>query len=148
LFKYILILYLILYWYFIDALLYNPKDFMTTATKTKNATNKLIQASTAKLPNAKKVKPVPEKTTAVATVKTSTVVPVKIKAPKKIKLVRDSFTIPTSERVVLNTLKQRALELQTPVKKSDLIRAGIQVLATMDNTAFIASLKSLPSRKI
>ena len=120
---------------------------MTTAVKTKNTTRKLIQASTEKLPNAKKVKPVPEKITAVA-ITTSMAVPVKTKAPKKIKLVRDSFTIPTSERIVLNTLKQRALELQIPVKKSDLIRAGIQVLATMDNTAFIASLKSLPSRKI
>ncbi|MEN9912030.1 MAG: hypothetical protein RI956_474 [Pseudomonadota bacterium] len=121
---------------------------MTTAIKTKNTTSKLIQTSTAKLPSAKKVKPAPEKIITVPAVETSTVVKVKTKAPKKIKLVRYSFTIPTSERLVLNGLKQRALELQTPMKKSDLIRAGIQILATMDNTSFIAILKSLPSRKI
>jgi hypothetical protein len=121
---------------------------MTTATKTKNTTNKLTQAFTAKLPNAKKVKPVLKKVVTTPTIEVNTVVIKKNKAPKKIKLIRDSFTIPTSERLVLNGLKQRALELKIPVKKSDLIRAGIQVLATMDNTCFTASLKSLPSRKI
>lgn len=121
---------------------------MTTAIKTKNTNSKLTQASTAKLPNAKKAKIVSKKIVVLPIVETNSVIAVKKKSPKKIKLVRDSFTIPTSERLVLNDLKQRALALQMPVKKSDLIRAGIQVLATMDTTSFIAILKSLPSRKI
>src|SRR5689334_63832 len=52
--------------------------------------------------------------------------PVEVKV--KHKLVRDSFTIPKAEYVVLEGLKQRAAELKRPTKKSELIRAGIAVL--------------------
>jgi hypothetical protein len=47
---------------------------------------------------------------------------------KKPKLVRDSFTIPKDEYQVIDTLKQRSAKLGQPMKKSELLRAGIKVL--------------------
>src|SRR3989344_5777764 len=45
---------------------------------------------------------------------------------KKPKLVRDSFTIPKDEYAVIETLKQRSAALAQPVKKSELLRAGLK----------------------
>lgn len=66
---------------------------------------------------------------------------------KKTKLVRDSFTIPKGEYAILDELKQRATHLNSAVKKSELIRAGIKSLATMTDTAFLAALKAVPTIK-
>ena len=62
---------------------------------------------------------------------------------KKPKLVRDSFTIPKDEYAVLDTLKDRATALAHPVKKSELLRAGLHALAAMDDTALLAALGRL-----
>ena len=70
--------------------------------------------------------------------------PVKVKKPK---LVRDSFTIPKEEYTVLANLKQRAGQLGSPAKKSELLRAGIKALAAMQDVAFMAALKVVPSIK-
>jgi hypothetical protein len=70
--------------------------------------------------------------------------PVKAKKPK---LVRDSFTIPKAEYTVLDDLKQRATQLNSSVKKSELIRAGVKALAAMSDTAFLAALKAVPTIK-
>jgi hypothetical protein len=67
--------------------------------------------------------------------------------PKKPKLVRDSFTIPKVEYVVLEQLKQRAAQAGTPAKKSEVLRAGLKVLAAMDNAAFAAALGAVPALK-
>ena len=66
---------------------------------------------------------------------------------KKTKLVRDSFTIPKAEYVVLENLKQRAAQLARPVKKSELLRAGIKMLASLTDTAYLAALEQLPAIK-
>ena len=65
------------------------------------------------------------------------------KAPK-IKLVRDSFTIPSDEYALLGELKQRSLAHAHPVKKSELLRAGIKLLATLSDTALLRALKNVP----
>lgn len=70
--------------------------------------------------------------------------PAKVKKPK---LVRDSFTIPKAEYTVLDDLKQRAAMLAHPVKKSELIRAGIKALAAMSNGALLAALGAVPTIK-
>jgi len=67
--------------------------------------------------------------------------------PKKPKLVRDSFTIPKTEYTVLDDLKQRAIQLAHPVKKSELLRAGIKALTAMSDTALLATLKAVPAIK-
>lgn len=71
----------------------------------------------------------------------------KLTKPKKPKLVRDSFTIPKAEYTVLEELKQRTTRLNSAVKKSELIRAGIKALAAMSDTAFLAALKAVPTIK-
>ena len=70
--------------------------------------------------------------------------PVKVKKPK---LVRDSFTIPKPEYLVLDALKARALVLGQAVKKSELLRAGIKALAAMNDTQFVSSIKAVPALK-
>lgn len=70
--------------------------------------------------------------------------PAKVKKPK---LVRDSFTIPKPEYTVLDDLKQRAAKLARPVKKSELIRAGIKALAAMPDAAYLAALGAVPAIK-
>ena len=65
----------------------------------------------------------------------------------KHKLVRDSFTIPKTEYVVLETLKVRAADLKRPTKKSELIRAGIAVLKKMGDKEFLAAVSGVPSLK-
>jgi hypothetical protein len=70
--------------------------------------------------------------------------PAKVKKPK---LVRDSFTIPKAEYTVLDDLKQRAAKQARPVKKSELIRAGIKALAAMPDAAFLSALAAVPAIK-
>jgi len=66
---------------------------------------------------------------------------------KKPKLVRDSFTIPKDEYAVIETLKQRAATLAQPVKKSELLRAGLKVLAGLSDAALRSALQAVPSIK-
>jgi hypothetical protein len=73
--------------------------------------------------------------------------PVKAEKPKKPKLVRDSFTIPKIEYVVLEALKLRAAKLTRAVKKSELLRAGIKALAAQSDAAFLSSLEKVPAIK-
>ncbi|QTN28526.1 hypothetical protein HZ993_01310 [Rhodoferax sp. AJA081-3] len=69
---------------------------------------------------------------------------VKLKKPK---MVRDSFTFPKAEYAVLDGLKMRAAKLGNPAKKTELLRAGIKALAAMQDAAFVAALKAVPSLK-
>lgn len=66
---------------------------------------------------------------------------------KKPKLVRDSFTIPKAEYAVLEELKARAARLGRPAKKSEVLRAGVQALAAMADTAFMATVGKLAPAK-
>ena len=73
--------------------------------------------------------------------------PAKPVKPKKPKLVRDSFTIPKAEYVVLDELKLRSVKLARPVKKSELLRAGIKALAGMTDAGLLAALQAVPAIK-
>lgn len=66
---------------------------------------------------------------------------------KKIKLVRDSFTIPKPEYLILDNLKLRAADLKHPVKKSELLRAGIKALAAMTDAQLLLALRAVPMLK-
>ena len=93
---------------------------------------------------AKKAAP---KVAAKAPQKAAPQVAAKEEKPKKPKLVRDSFTIPKAEYLVLDTLKERALKLSREVKKSELLRAGIKALAALSDTALLAALSAVPTIK-
>lgn len=66
---------------------------------------------------------------------------------KKPKLVRDSFTIPKDEYAVIETLKQRCATLAQPVKKSELLRAGLKLLGAMSDASLRAAIQAVPSIK-
>lgn len=81
-----------------------------------------------------KAKPVGAKTEAAKPAK---------EARHKHKLVRDSFTMPREDFDLIHALKERAIGFKRPTKKSELLRAGLQVLATLDDTALRLRLESL-----
>ena len=60
---------------------------------------------------------------------------------------RDSFTMPKDEYEVIDALKRRALGLEKQVRKSELLRAGIQALAAMNDRAFLKALSEVPTLK-
>ena len=66
---------------------------------------------------------------------------------RKPKMVRDSFTIPKAEYAVLDELKERAVRLGRPVKKSEVLRAGLKALAAMPDAAFLAGIAAVPALK-
>ena len=66
---------------------------------------------------------------------------------KKLKVVRDSFTIPKAEYAALAELKLRAAKLGRPTKKSEVLRAGVQALAAMGDAAFLAAVGAVPAIK-
>ena len=66
---------------------------------------------------------------------------------KKIKLVRDSFTIPKDEYVTLSDLKLRSARLDREAKKSEVLRAGIEALSKMSEAMFSAALDAISSLK-
>ena len=66
---------------------------------------------------------------------------------KKPKLVRDSFTIPKDEYELLNSLKARSIDLKRPAKKTEVLRAGIKVLASLKDADFLKAINSVPALK-
>ena len=81
------------------------------------------------------------------TVVKTAVKPVKVEKAKKPKMIRDSFTIPKTEYVVIDALKERAGKLSRAAKKSELLRAGVKALAAMSDAAFLAALTAVPTIK-
>ena len=79
-----------------------------------------------------------------ALAKPKTKKPAKVEKPK---LVRERVTIPKAEYTVLDELKPRADKLAHPVKKSELLRAGVKALAAMPDGAFLSALNAVPTIK-
>ncbi|MEI7841463.1 MAG: hypothetical protein WCI39_00400 [Gallionellaceae bacterium] len=71
----------------------------------------------------------------------------KEKKEKKLKVVRDSFTMPQVDYDLITELKQRALKVDLHVKKSELLRVGLQVLAKQTAAQFKQSVASLEKIK-
>jgi len=72
-----------------------------------------------------------------------------VKAPKapKLKMERDSFTMPKTEYAQFAVLKDRLVKLGQPAKKSELLRAGIMQLAAMTDAALKAAMAKVPTIK-
>ena len=97
------------------------------------------------------VKAVP-KTALKAAAAATKIAPVETKSDKRLKakkpkLVRERFTLPKLEYLMLDALKIRTVKLGGSVKKSALIRAGIKALAAMSDTSFLTALKAVPAIK-
>lgn len=65
------------------------------------------------------------------------------RSTRKVKLVRDSFTMPNFDFELIGALKERAVAFKRPTKKSELLRAGLQTLAALDDAALKAALARL-----
>lgn len=66
---------------------------------------------------------------------------------KKIRLVRDSFTMPEAEHAQIAALKKRCLALGVAARKSELLRAAVAHLATLDDQAVVVALERLEAVK-
>lgn len=97
-----------------------PKRAVPTVTKKAVATPAKPKAVNAVAPNKATLKP-KDKATKVAPAR-----------PQKIKMVRDSFTFPETEHKRLVEMKKRLIALGTEVKKGELVRAGLEMLASLD----------------
>lgn len=100
-------------------------------------------------------KPVTSKPSAsAAATKVAPKKPVKAKVEKtekektpKLKMERDSFTMPKVEYAQFYVLKERLAKLGQPVKKSELLRAGIMQLTAMTDAALKAVMCKVPTIK-
>ena len=66
---------------------------------------------------------------------------------KRIKLVRDSFTMPREDFERIARLRIRAIDFKRPAKKSELLRAGLQALERLDDASLHAALNALQAIK-
>lgn len=64
--------------------------------------------------------------------------------PEKVKMERDSFTMPKDEYAAIGLLKSRMNALGHPVKKSELLRAGIKLLAAMSDNTLKLTMEKIP----
>ena len=126
----------------------------TPAKKAPAAKTVAVKAASSAAPSKKPVaaktavsKPAVSKPVAVKKV-AATKTPV-VKAPKvpKLKMERDSFTMPKTEYAQFAVLKDRLVKLGQPAKKSELLRAGIMQLAAMTDAALKAAMAKVPTIK-
>ncbi|MGD9831642.1 MAG: hypothetical protein AB7U92_02705 [Piscinibacter sp.] len=118
------------------------------ATKTRPAAKKTAAAPSARPAKAKKVVAPAAKSAVKPAAKPATPAPTAPKEVKtKAKLVRDSFTMPQADFALIGALKERAIGFKRPAKKSELLRAGLQALAGLNDTALKAALDALAPLK-
>lgn len=60
------------------------------------------------------------------------------------KSVRDSFNMPAEDYALIAELKKRALAAAAEVKKSELLRAGLRMLASVGADEFKAAIAAVP----
>lgn len=109
----------------------------------KAAPTKPVLAKTAAKPA-----PVTQKPQAAKTGKAKAAEPktAKTKA-KKVKMVRDSFTFPATEHAQLLALKKRVMAMGTEVKKGELVRLGITLVAALADKSLLAALGRIDKLK-
>jgi hypothetical protein len=69
------------------------------------------------------------------------------KADGKVKVVRDSFTMPQADYELIAVLKQKALKVGLHVKKSELLRASLQAFAKLTAAQLKRALSGLEKIK-
>lgn len=63
---------------------------------------------------------------------------------QKVKMERDSFTMPKDEYAQLTILKARLTAMGQPAKKSELLRAGIKLLVAMSDNTLKTTMAKIP----
>jgi len=104
-------------------------------------------ARPARRPAARKAaapaKPAPTAEKQVSAATAAPAAPEKPAKPAKVRLVRDSFAMPESDFALVAVLKARALGEGRVAKKSELLRAGLQMLSQQDTAGLLAALERL-----
>jgi hypothetical protein len=118
----------------------------------KPAAKPVAKKPTTKKPTTKKraTKPVAQKVAPKAAPKVNVKTKPSVKPadkPKKQKTIRDSFNMPADDYALIATLKKRALASAKEVKKSELLRAGLKLLANMSAEAFANAINAVPAIK-
>lgn len=114
-------------------------------TTTAEAAATIAEAAVA--PAAKRSRKTPKAAIKVAAPAAAPAAVAKPAKAHKPKLVRDSFTMPKDEYQAIDVLKGRALALEKHVRKSELLRAGIQALSAMNDRAFLKAITAVPTLK-
>jgi len=124
------------------------KATVTATTPAKPAASKpaVTKKPTTKKTTASAAKPVTAKAAPIKAVKAKVEKPIKEKTPK-LKMERDSFTMPKTEYAQFSVLKERLAKLGQPAKKSELLRAGIMQLTAMTDAALKAAMSKVPTIK-
>ena len=121
-----------------------PKAAAKPAAKTAPAKKAAVKKAAAKKAPAKKAiapaKPVKQAADKPAK-------PAAKEKAKKVKLVRDSFTMPEGEYQVLGDTKKAFLKIGTSVKKSELLRAGVALIKAMEIGKLKTVIDGLPPIK-
>ena len=122
-----------------------PAKRQASAIPVKKTAQRTVKASVKKTPVTQISAPIPAQVKAMkpAPVKTDK----KKDKPEKVKVVRDSFTIPKTEYAQIAAMKKRAMDQGMETKKSELIRAGLALLATTTDAAFRKALGNVPTLK-
>ena len=69
-------------------------------------------------------------------------------AKPRLRMVRDSFTMPEADFALIAQLKAGATAVGRPAKKSELLRAGLRLLAAQPAKALLGALDSLEQVKL
>lgn len=67
--------------------------------------------------------------------------------PEKEKVIRDSFTLPVEDYELIAQIKQRCLKVAVNATKSEIIRAGLHALDSMEDKELLAVVESLEKVK-
>ena len=119
---------------------------------TKQPARKAVATAPASTKPAKKAAPAPQKKPVSALPQAPATAPAKpnLVAPaaaqpvaQNAKVVRDGFTMPQADYDLLKALKAQCLKAGVEVKKSELLRAGVQALAALSMADLAARLKAL-----
>lgn len=121
-------------------------DSRATATKQKaprgsDSKKAVTKAVTKAMTKAEKSKPSKPEAQA------SAAVPKKAPGAKKEKVLRDSFTMPKSDYAKIAELKQRCLESGVHIKKSEILRAGLLLLAAASPKQLLSAVSKVEAIK-
>ena len=121
-----------------------PVKTAASVKPAKKAVATAVQKTVASKPAAPKAKAPVAKKPAAAAAPVATAEKAK---SAKIKMERDSFTMPKEEYAQIATLKKRMETVGKPVKKSELLRAGLKLLSGLEDAALQAALATIPTIK-
>ncbi|KJK24738.1 hypothetical protein UB46_08545 [Burkholderiaceae bacterium 16] len=120
-----------------------PKSADVAASATSATKGKAPRGSDSKKSVSKADKSKPPKVEA----RVGSAVSKKTPGAKKEKVLRDSFTMPKSDYARIDELKQRCLDAGVHIKKSELLRAGLLLLAARSPKQLLAAVSKVEAVK-